>query len=77
MRAIQRNCHFSKIKKHVANFISKCEQCRKNKYNTYKTYDVSQKIKPVTRKWQSIIMDFIIKLPKLKDLVTKIIYNNI
>ena len=77
MRAIQRNCHFSGMKKHVASFISKCEQCRKNKHDTHKAYNVPQKIEPATRKWQSIIIDFIIKLPKSKDPVTGVTYNNI
>ena len=77
IQAIQRNCHFFKIKKHVVSFISKYEQCRKNKYDIYKAYSVLQKIEPATKEWQSVIMDFIVKLPKLKNPVTRVTYNNI
>ena len=65
------------MKKHITNFISKCEQCRKNKYNIYKAYNISQKIKPVIRKWQLVTINFIVKLSKLKDPITEVIYNNV
>ena len=61
----------------IASFILKCEQCRKNKHNIYKAYSVSQKIEPVIKKWQLIMINFIIKLPKSKDLIIKVTYNNI
>ena len=46
-------------------------------YNIYKAYGAPQKIKSVIKKWQLVIIDFIIKLPKLKDLIIKIMYNSI
>ena len=77
MQAIQKNCHFSKMKKHVASFISKCKQCRKNKHDTHKAYDAPQKIETAIKEWQSVTMDFIVKLPKSKDPVTGVIYDSI
>ena len=61
----------------IISFILKCEQCQKNKHNIYKIYNAPQKIKLAIKKWQLIIIIFIIKLLKLKDPVIKIIYNNI
>ena len=65
------------MKRYITSFISKCEQCRKNKYNIHKAYNAPQKIEPATKKWQLIIINFIIKLPKLKNPITGVIYNNI
>ena len=63
------------MKKYVISFILKCEQCRKNKYDIYKIYGAPQKIKPAIKKWQLIIINFIIKLPKLRDPIIEIVIN--
>ena len=34
-------------------------------------------MKLVIRKWQLVMMDFIVKLPKLEDLIIGVTYNNI
>ena len=61
----------------MASFILKYEQCRKNKYDIYKVYGASQKIEPAIKEWQLVIMDFIVKLLKLKDPVIGVMYDNI
>ena len=61
----------------MVNFILKCEQYRKNKHDIYKAYGAPQKIELIIKAWQLLIINYIIKLPKLKNPITEIIYNNI
>ena len=48
-----------------------------NKYSTHAPYNYIQYIKITDYLWQQINMDFKIKLPKSKDVVTRISYDNI
>ena len=76
VKAIQRNCHFDNMKKHVTNFIRQCESCQKNKHSTH-VNKVPQTIEKPKKPWQSVTMDFITKLPLSKDPVTEIEYDSI
>ena len=77
IKAIQRNCHFKDMKKHVTEFVKQCEKCQKNKHSTHKKYTTNMVIEQPGRPWQSITMDFITKLPKSKDPITEIEYDAI
>ena len=77
MKIIQRNYHFSNMKKQVMSYIKKYYFYQINKYTTYIKYKQPQIIETSERSWHIITIDFIIKLLKLKDLITGIKYNTI
>ena len=74
---IQRNYHFANIKKYIIDFIIKYKNCQKNKHNIIKNISNNIIIKKLIKLWQSVIINFIIKLLKFKNPVIKIEYNNI
>ena len=76
VKAIQRNCYFRDIKTYIKNFIRQYESCQKNKHSTH-INKVPQTIESVKEPWQSVTINFIIKLPLSEDSVTKIKYDSI
>ena len=61
------------MKKH----IQQCEQCQKNKSKWHKSYEKLQSLKAANESWQSIIVNFIVKLSKFKKSITEFEYNSI
>jgi hypothetical protein len=47
------------------------------KHSQHKPYNEMQSLKTPKRAWQSIVMNFITKLPSLKDLMIKVEYDSI
>ena len=58
-------------------FICNCEQCAKNKPSRHKLYRQVQQIDLPEALWETIMMDFIVKLPKSTDPATKVVYDSI
>ena len=75
IKIIQKNYYFFKMKYYVTKYITKYMQCQRNKYLTYNMYNKTQVIKLFDTPWKKIIMDFIIKLLKSKDLIAKVFYD--
>ena len=61
----------------VAEFIHNCEQCAKNKPSRHKPYGQAQQIDLPEALWETITMDFVVKLPKSTDPAIKVVYDSI
>ena len=77
LEKIQRNYHFDRMKRKVTEFIHNCEQCVKNKPSRHKPYRQVQQIDLPKAPWETITMDFVVKLPKSTDPATKVVYDSI
>jgi len=67
--------YFSKIRKQIENIIRKCDVCIHTKHNQYKLYELLKSLSTSDHAWKSIALNFIIKLSKSKEKVTKTIYD--
>ena len=65
------------MKRKVTEFICNCEQCVKNKPSRHKPYRQAQQMDLPEAPWETIMMDFVVKLPKSTDPATKVVYNSI
>ena len=61
------------MKKH----IQQCKQCQKSKSKQHKSYRKLQSLKAANRSWQSITVNFIIKLSKFKKSTIRFEYDSI
>ena len=61
----------------VTEFIHNCEECAKNKLSRHKPYGESQQMDLPEVAWDTITMDFVVKLPRSEDPVTKVKYDSI
>ena len=77
LEKIQRNYCFNRMKCKVTEFIHNCEQCAKNKPSRHKPYGQAQQIDLPKALWETIMMDFVVKLPKSIDPATKVVYDSI
>ena len=77
LEKIQRNYHFNRMKCKVTEFIHNCEQCAKNKLSRHKLYRQAQQIDLPEVPWKTIMMDFVVKLPRSTDSATKLVYDSI
>ena len=68
------------MKKDIANFISGCYTCKRNKSTKHKKFGLLQPLPIPTQRWQALSMDFITDLPEsqsfdslfvVKDRLTK------
>ncbi len=74
---IRRNFTFPGMKTKVSEYIKKCESCQKNKASRHAKYGNLQFQPPPEQPWDEVTMDFIVKLPKSTDPVTKVKYDSI
>ena len=74
---LSQNYYFPGIRKEVECYVSKCQDYQLNKYIIYTLYRYVQYVKITNYLWQNIIMDFIVKLPKSKDISIGVKYNSI
>ena len=63
------------MKKIIKDWIRKCDTCIKTKYNRHKFYKLLKSFSTSNRAWKSIALNFIVKLLKLRERVTEIIYD--
>ncbi|KAK3204109.1 hypothetical protein GRF29_106g1840700 [Pseudopithomyces chartarum] len=63
-RRIANEYAIPKLKQMVTKEISNCLACHKNKPKRHKPYGLLQPLPAAQRPWQSVTMDFIVKLPK-------------
>ena len=74
---IRRSFVFLHMRTKVTAYIKKCSGCQKNKASRHAKYGNLQFSEPPTLLWQEVTMDFIVKLPKSEDLVSKVKYDSI
>ena len=64
---ITRNYHISGIRRKVEKVIQNCQECQKNKVKRHRPYGLLQPLNPAEGAWESVSIDFIVKLPTLKE----------
>ena len=64
---VTRDFWWPKIKQTVANFVSSCDACQRNKASNHKPYGLLQPLPIPDKKWSSVSMDLIIYLPCTKS----------
>ena len=74
---IARNYNTLGLKQYVMQYIKECISCQQNKSARYKPYGKIQFAPVPEIPWDDIIMDFITKLLKSKDLITTEVYDAI
>jgi len=67
---ISRNFWWPKLHNDVKKFIKSCETCCKSKIPRHKPYGLLSPLSTRNRAWSDISMDFIVELPKSKDMTT-------
>ena len=77
VKLLSQNYYFLGIRKKVEYYISKCQNCQLNKYTIYAPYRYIKYTKIIDYLWQNITINFIIKLPKSKDISIGVKYNSI
>jgi RNase H-like domain found in reverse transcriptase/Reverse transcriptase (RNA-dependent DNA polymerase)/Integrase zinc binding domain/Aspartyl protease/Chromo (CHRromatin Organisation MOdifier) domain len=65
------------LEKEVREYIKKCSSCQKNKADRHVKYGLVQFAQVPHMAWQDITLDFITKLPKSEDPITKVKYDSI
>ena len=65
---ISRNFWWPKLSKDVTNFVRSCEICCRNKIPRHKPYGLLSPLSTPNKPWSDIAMDFIVDLPKSRDL---------
>ncbi|KAK6220785.1 reverse transcriptase domain protein [Colletotrichum tabaci] len=61
----------------VADAIRDCEPCKKSKNSPHKPYGQIQPLPVPPAAWHSISLDFIVKLPKSREPLTKVYYDSV
>ena len=77
LQSLRQTCYFLNMRQHVEIYIKKCFDCQRNKHNTHVKYDEIQYQKLSKSSWNEIMMNFIIKLFKSKNSITRIQYDSI
>ena len=67
---ISRNFWWPKLNNDVKKFIKSCFICSKSKIPRHKPYGLLSPLSTPVRPWSDISMDFIVELPKSKDMTT-------
>ncbi|SLM35926.1 gag-pol polyprotein [Lasallia pustulata] len=74
---ITRDFKWPGLRKDVQQYVDNCDTCKKAKHSRHKPYGLLQPPAVPNETWTSIAMDFITKLPKSKDPLTKTEYDSI
>ncbi len=69
--------YFSKIRKQIENIIRKCNVCIWMKHSRHRLYELLKSLSTSDHAWKSIALNFIVKLSKSKERVTRTMYNSI
>jgi hypothetical protein len=77
LQTLQDRCYFPKMRQAIEDFVKKCTICRRNKHDRHLPYGLLQPLQVPNRPWESVAMDFIVKLPPSADPVTKESYDGI
>jgi hypothetical protein len=56
-----------RLRAKVQDILGNCLACHQNKPKRHKPYSLLQPLPPLTRLWSSVMMDFVVKLPKLVE----------
>ena len=74
---VTRDFTWDHMRRDVQQYVSKCDTCAKAKHSRHKPYGLLQPIPPPENAWSTIALDFIVKLPLLKEPLTGISFDSI
>jgi len=74
---IQRRHNISNLKDQIMKYIIKCNSCCRNKIQRDKRYDRVTQLNTLNVSWESVTMNFITKLPTLKNSAWGVKFNSI
>ena len=74
---LTRTYYFSHMRKKVKEIVRKCDICWRSKADQHKPYGLLKSLRTSERPWASITLNFVIKLLKLKEPLTKAVYDSI
>ncbi len=74
---IQRRRNISDLKDWITEYIARCDSCCRNKIQRDKRYDRVTWLNTLNAPWESVTMDFIMKLLTSKDLAWGVKFNSI
>ena len=77
IEAIFWSYYFSHMRKKVQDYVNRSNLCHKIKSARHKSYEEMRTALTSSWLWASVVMNFIIKLPPSKKLLTEVIYNSI
>jgi Integrase zinc binding domain len=77
LELITRTYYFPKIKKFVEDRIRVCDAYQRNKTSRHKSYGKLMPNQAPAGAWKDMTLDFITKLPELKELITKTSFDSI
>ena len=75
LEQISQTYYFPHMQKFVKNVLQKCNTCRKAKHKKHQLYGLIKSLKTPMSAWTSVALNFIVKLPKSKEPITKVVYN--
>jgi hypothetical protein len=65
------------LRKDVKKYIEACDTCHKAKHERHRPYGLLQSSDPPSKAWSVVALDFIVKLPKSREPLTKTTYDSI
>jgi hypothetical protein len=77
LERIQRMYYWPAMRKYTEDRIRRCDACNRNKSNRHKPYGFMKSPKAPKGAWESIALDFIVKLPSSKEPLTGVEYDSI
>ena len=72
---LAKDYYFPSIQSRIVEWLKECDECNQAKVGHYKLYRLLQLLPTPTRPNKVVTIDFIIKLPKLKDPIIDVSYN--
>ena len=72
---LTRTYYFSHMRKKVEEIVRKCDICRRSKADRHKPYSLLKSPRTPGWPWASITLNFVVKLPKSKEHLTKAVYD--
>ena len=77
LELITRDFQWPKIRQDVTSYINKCDTCAKAKHSRHKPYGKLQTPVLLEQAWSLVALDFITKLPTLKEPLMGTTYDSI
>ena len=77
LERLSRNYYFPGMRKAVTRTVERCEECARNKPSRHAPYGELKNPDTPGRAWDSVSMDFIVKLPESEEPMTKVVYDSI
>lgn len=77
VQTMQTRFWFPRMRQAIEEYVRKCTICRQMKHDRHQPYGKLQALKIPDQPWQSVAMDFVVKLPPSHDPVTQEPYDSI